>query len=258
MNYSNGKSNRNKREFTNSFHSRLAEFWPVSRNQLHVGGWEFTKKFLNNFSFQKGQNILDICCGEGATACWLAKTYDLSVFGIDIVFEAVNTASTLASVKNTKDSCHFIQGDILSIPITNETFDFVYGQDPDGLAQWNKKLAFSEIFRVLKQGGTFGFHHWIPATGAPDLVVDKFDKVNQDTGFLSHKNVNTDSYLKDMEYSGFKILQVKDLSNLYRNHMSSIAENIEKSGKQPDYWTSQWLKLSRIHPFGVEILASKS
>ena len=75
---------------------RLAEFWPEPREQLHFGGWKATFDLVKRLDFSNSQKVLDVCCGEGSTACWLAKEYGLKVNGIDILDRAIAVAKEKA------------------------------------------------------------------------------------------------------------------------------------------------------------------
>ena len=69
------------------FFNRLKKDWPEPPEQLHSGGWEITKDMadyveasLNN----KNPVALDLCCGEGATANYLANERAWQVTGVDV------------------------------------------------------------------------------------------------------------------------------------------------------------------------------
>eukprot|EP00478_Filoreta_tenera_P000070 GABV01000070.1.p2 GENE.GABV01000070.1~~GABV01000070.1.p2 ORF type:complete len:409 (-),score=175.02 GABV01000070.1:110-1336(-) len=150
--------------YKNDFHDRLSADWPEERGQLHSGGWEQTKEMIANLGLDKPDvAALDLCCGEGQTATFIAKTYGASVTGVDIVPKAIAVASKHADDEGVADKAKFVVGDVEQLPFEENSFDVVYGQDPDGLAKPTRKQAFAEVFRVLKPGGVFGFHHhWIP------------------------------------------------------------------------------------------------
>ncbi|MHA2426030.1 MAG: hypothetical protein ACXAEF_14665 [Candidatus Thorarchaeota archaeon] len=65
---------------------RLAEFWPEPRDQVHFGGWATTYDLVDSFNPDTANHLFDICCGEGGTACWLAKEYGRKVSGMDALW----------------------------------------------------------------------------------------------------------------------------------------------------------------------------
>jgi len=51
---------------------------------LHPGGLEKTDEMVKMCKIGKGKKVLDIGCGKGVTACYLAQKYDCEVVGIDV------------------------------------------------------------------------------------------------------------------------------------------------------------------------------
>ena len=90
---------------------RLAEFWPEPREQLHFGGWKATYDLVERLDVLNSQKVLDICCGEGSTACWLAKEHGLDVNGIDILDKAISVARERAETQGISDLVDFKVGD---------------------------------------------------------------------------------------------------------------------------------------------------
>lgn len=68
-------------------------------------------------------SILDLGCGTGSNAVWLAKL-GFSVTGVDIAPMAIDTARMKATSGNV--DIHFCVANILSDPIPNAPFDFVF------------------------------------------------------------------------------------------------------------------------------------
>ena len=240
-------------EFTADFFDRLARYWPHLREQLHAGGWEMTCHFLPKLDIQDGEVVLDLCCGEGATACWLARNRAVEVWGVDIVQEAIDAATRRAAAECVQSRCRFVRANIFCLPFENGRFDVIYGQDPDGLAHAERRAAFDECHRVLRGGGRIGFHHWIPGLDAPAALVHRFDRANVDAGFPSHGQVHADAYVEAMRQAGFADVRVSDLSTWYVRHMRGVAERRRAAGAPLDRWTEICLELAETHPFGVAI-----
>ena len=88
-------------DYQDGFHDRLAASWPEKREQLHAGAERITDKMVAELEalahdgeapqpFASGTRVLDVCCGEGATAIALAKRFPLVEFvGIDIVCQKI-------------------------------------------------------------------------------------------------------------------------------------------------------------------------
>jgi cyclopropane fatty-acyl-phospholipid synthase-like methyltransferase len=246
-----------RNEYDENFHEQLAEFWPGPKEQLHAGGWAYTRSFIEQLKITPGQSVLDVCCGEGATACWLARTNNVRIIGVDIVPSAIGSALKRAEAMNVADRCTFVHADISELPLATATYDVVYGQDPDGFARGDRVKSFRECVRVMRAGARFGIHHWIPSTGAPADVIARFDRANADAGYPSHVNVHAEAYAEAMVDAGLSDIRVEDASAVYRTHFKAIVKHMREAGKSPSPWTSTWTELARRYPFGVAIFARR-
>jgi SAM-dependent methyltransferase len=157
-------------EYRAGFHDRLAEHWPEPREQLHAGGWRATHQLVRDLGITATDRVLDICCGEGATACWIARTIGAEVIGIELIADAVAVAQSRARREQVAQRCAFVCGTIFELPFADESFDVLFGQDPDGLAHQQRLAAFRQCWRVLRPGGRFAIQHWIPGPGSPPAL----------------------------------------------------------------------------------------
>lgn len=103
--------------------------------------------------------ILDVGCGTGALVKMLAKRYPRSeIFGIDIAKGMVDVAVEKIKKKNVR----FLHADGEHLPFKDDEMDLVLSSLS---LQWmNAENVFSEVSRVLKNGGSFNFSTFGPAT----------------------------------------------------------------------------------------------
>ncbi len=245
-------------EFRPGFHDRLAQNWPEPREQLHAGGWQSTRDLVRELGMQGGYAVLEVCCGEGGSAVWMARAVGVRISGLDIVYPAIAAAQHRAQSEGVEAVCAFVHGNLFHLPLQDASFDVVYGQDPDGFAHKQRIVAFQECLRVLRPGGRFGMHHWIPGVDAPRAFVDRLDQVNVEMGFPSHGDVCADAYMAAMRDAAFRDIRMLDWSARYRQHMQGIRARMQAHGQEVDRWTALWLELSARHPFGVALLGRKA
>ena len=102
-------------------------------------------------------SVLEIGCGSGRYAMYVAETTGCRVIGLDLNPEGIRNASALAQRQNLSSQVSFQQCDV-SQPLTfaNGTFDAVFANDV--LCHIPGRLALlRELQRVLKPGGRLIF-----------------------------------------------------------------------------------------------------
>lgn len=117
----------------------------------HPGGLHLTKNLLKGENIDHNSVILDVGCGTGRTAAYLAKKYGATVIGMDInpiMIEKAKLRNQSHSLPLT-----FILGSVEQSPFQDETFDIILSESV--LSFVHKSKALGEIFRLLKRGGRF-------------------------------------------------------------------------------------------------------
>ena len=126
-------------------------------DEFHIGGRLATDHLFDQLNFSKQDDILDVGCGLGGAARYLASRYKNRVTGIDLTPEYIETGKVLCSWLNLDEYITLEQGSALSMPFQDSSFDGGYmlhvGMNID-----DKESLFAEIFRVLKPGSTFGVY----------------------------------------------------------------------------------------------------
>ncbi|MFH1327256.1 MAG: methyltransferase domain-containing protein [Candidatus Bathyarchaeota archaeon] len=94
-----------------------------------------------------------IASGKGTTAIFLSKLLGCRVVGVDLSEEMVRKARVTAEEERLSDRISFRRGDAERLPFNDQEFDVVISECSLCLFP-TKKQALSEIYRVLKPGGT--------------------------------------------------------------------------------------------------------
>lgn len=115
----------------------------------HPGGINLSKEIWKAESIQSTSHLLDVGCGTGQTAAFLASHYAANVTGLDI--NPIMIEKAHHRMKKARLPVNIIQGSIEETSLPNEAFDFVLAESV--LAFVDKQRALQEIFRLLKQGG---------------------------------------------------------------------------------------------------------
>lgn len=102
-------------------------------------------------------SVLEIGCGSGGYAVYLAKSIGCQLFGVDINAEGVRNAKALAEKDKLTARAKFEQCDVSQrLPIEDNVFNAIYANDV--LCHVPRRSeVFSDLLRVLNPGGRFLF-----------------------------------------------------------------------------------------------------
>lgn len=116
--------------------------------------------------FQPGDSVLDIGCGAGVDLCVasLLVGENGKVFGVDITPAMVEKARKNANQAGLSNITVY-EGSIENLLIENNSVNIVISNGAINLAS-SKEAVFSEIFRVLVNGGHLYFSDMIKADTA--------------------------------------------------------------------------------------------
>jgi ubiquinone/menaquinone biosynthesis C-methylase UbiE len=114
----------------------------------HPGGFGETVEQLKNYPIEKGKRVLEVGCGTGRTACYLAEQ-GCEVTAVDIRPEMIAKAIIRAEKQGVQ--VQFLVGDVCQLPFEDHTFDVVMVESVTNFADAQK--AVSEYYRVLKSEG---------------------------------------------------------------------------------------------------------
>src|SRR5713226_6414939 len=124
-------------------------------DSFHPGGLQLTGQLGRMLGLNSASRVLDVACGKGTTAIFLAKEFGCEVLGIDYGEQNVQAARSLARTEHLEPRVQFERSDAESLPFSDESFDAVicecaFCTFPD------KAAAAREFFRILGRGGRVG------------------------------------------------------------------------------------------------------
>ena len=139
-------------------------FWHGRTNALHYGFAEgkatsFHEQLLNTNAFlaraasiSSTDAVLDIGCGIGGSALWIARAIGAHVTGVSLSSRQVARARHLAERSGLSSLTDFVTGDIFEVSLPNEGFDVVWAiESACYLGHSNALLAHA--FNLLRPGG---------------------------------------------------------------------------------------------------------
>lgn len=137
-------------------------------DEFHIGGRVATERFLGHLNFTELDHILDVGCGIGGTSRFIASRYGSRVTGIDLTLEYIDTGEALSRWVGLNNQVFLRQGNVLSMPFEDESFDGAIMMHV-GMNIEDKAKLFSELNRVLRPDATLGVYD-VMRTGEGDFT----------------------------------------------------------------------------------------
>lgn len=123
-------------------------------DHLHTGGLKTTRDQAERLDLGPDVRVLDIGCGTGGPARYLAHIYGCHVEGIDLTPELVETGRVLTERCGLSNLINLQIGDALDLPFADQSFDVVWCQNVTMNIK-DKAGFLASAYRVLKRGGAF-------------------------------------------------------------------------------------------------------
>jgi sterol 24-C-methyltransferase len=159
-----------------------------------------------------GDKVLDVGCGVGGPMRTIANFVDVDILGINNNAYQIEHGEKYNDEVELSERCQFLKADFMQIPLGDETYDAAYAIESTCHAP-DRVGVFSEIFRLLKPGGTFAGYEW--------CVTDNYDHNNEYHRTIKH-NIEEGDALPDLRpprainaalsAAGFIIEESRDLA----------------------------------------------
>ncbi len=187
--------------------------------------------------------VLDLGCGNGTTAIWLAGESGGRVTGVDL--SGVRVANALDKRAGLKpelgDRVDFEKASATELPFSDGSFTHVWSQAviyhvPD------KRMVLSEAHRVLAEGGVMVFDDLLRPKRelTPESQTYVYDRLLFDTEF------SFESYQQALKDQGFDVLEALDLSPHLKQSYLCLSERTPKDDTLDDAEHYQWLTTAYI------------
>jgi len=124
-------------------------------DSFHPGGLKLTGQLGRMLGLSPTSRVLDVACGKGTTAIFLANEFGCEVFGVDYGDRNVAAARSLAQAEHVDARVQFERSDAETLPFSDESFDAVICEC--AFCTFPEKAAAArEFFRVLRRRGRVG------------------------------------------------------------------------------------------------------
>jgi tocopherol O-methyltransferase len=233
-------------------------FWG---DHIHHGYWEqdetpeeaqvrLIARLAEQAAVPPGSRVLDIGCGFGGSALWLARNRGCQVTGVTISPVQAKRAAELARADGLDRRAEFLVMDANHLDFPAATFDVVWVVECS--EHLDDKAAFLRACaRVLRPGGRLALCAWLStASGRPEhaRLVDEVCR-----GMLCPSLASAAEYLGWMRTAGFEAVSFEDITQrVHRTweHCSAIVE-------RPEMRALRWLMDERTKAFVLSFAAMR-
>lgn len=140
-------------------------------DHFHMRGVEATAEFAEMVVPKPGQTCIDLGCGIGGPARWLAAHCGVQVLGVDLTESYCRDAGLLSRAVGLSDAVRFACADATRLPLAEDSVDLVWTQHA-AMNVPDKAALYREVARVLKRGGRLALHDIMAGPeGAPHFPV---------------------------------------------------------------------------------------
>jgi arsenite methyltransferase len=170
----------------------------------HMGGFETTKELIELCHIGKDTYVLEVGCGVGATACYLAKEYGCRVVGVDLRESMIARSNERAQKEGVEDRVEFRVADAQDLPFDDALFGAVIGESVATFIE-DKQRVVAEYARVVKPGGYVGMNEEIWVKTPPARVVEYAKR----TWDIKSDILTSDDWVRLLEDAGLRDIVVK-------------------------------------------------
>lgn len=195
--------------------------------KFEEAGQKHVERMAAMVHFDGNSKVLELGCGNGVTAIWLAQKFDCQVVGIDPSQTNINKAKELASQSGVTNKVTFICGTIFEGGFQNNEFTHAWSNGSLlHIPEKERKATFKEVNRVLCSEGVLLFDDAISPTGKVDDHAREwvYERLHLD------KLYTPSEYTNLLESSGFEVEKVDDLTQHQQKSYAVLSERAEAAG----------------------------
>jgi ubiquinone/menaquinone biosynthesis C-methylase UbiE len=123
-------------------------------DQFHTRGILATAELATAAGLDASTHVLDLGCGVGGPARYLAATFGCRVTGVDLSPGFIDAARYLTGRCGLSDRVTFQVGDAVHLPFEDAAFDMVFLQHV-AMNIKGRAALYAEVHRILTTGGRF-------------------------------------------------------------------------------------------------------
>ena len=197
----------NKLEQTGADTSILTVELLQHHDQDHFGGLAATDALARHAKITESTHVLDLCCGLGGPARYLAYHHGCRVTGVDMNTDRLAGAVRLTERTKLQDRVLFHHADASQTGLADGAFDVIVSQEAFCHIP-NKKALITECVRLLKPGGRIVYTDILARNSMTNEIRSRLESE------MAFSELSTlEQYCHLLEEKGCQVVEVEDLSD---------------------------------------------
>ena len=197
-------------------------------DEYHIGGRQASEDFLGQLDLTPEKQVLDVGCGLGGAARFVAGRYGCQVTGIDLTPEFIETGKVVCGWVGLDNRVFLHLGSALAMPFADHVFDCAYMLHV-GMNIVDKAKLCSEVSRVLRPSSLFGIYD-VMRIGDGELAYP----VHWAMTAASSAVATPAQYREALERAGFAVIAERDRRDFALVQFDQLrARTVAASGPPP-------------------------
>ena len=196
-------------------------------DEFHIGGRLATEMVCEQMELVHGLKVLDVGCGLGGAARFMAAHYGADVEGVDLTPEFVEVGNALTQEAGLGKKVRLVRASARNLPQNDASFDrasmFHVGMNID-----DKVALFAEISRVLKPGGLLAVYD-VMRVGEEALDYPVAWAQDESTSFVAE----VAAYQATIEGAGLSVYAIEAKKELGLEFFARMKARMAESGPPP-------------------------
>lgn len=178
----------------------------IMGEQVHIGGLISSRELAERAGIEAGSAGVDLCCCTGAGMRFLVRFHDVRhMTGVDATSTMIELGRQRTDREGLSDRISFVQADACATGLSDESADFVWGEDA-----WcyvaDKAALIAEAVRIVRPGGAIAFTDWLSGpVSMTSREAERFLRFMTFPGLLS-----LDEYRQLLEANGCHVESARD------------------------------------------------
>lgn len=196
-------------------------------DEFHIGGRRATEPFVKALNISSDSQVVDLGCGLGGPARYVAKQMGAQVTGIDLTPEFVETGRVLTEWTDLSDRVHLMEGSVLEMPLDSGSMDAAY-MIHVGMNIADKAGIAREASRVLRPGSVFAIYDVMQVGEGQMDYPAPWASSSEQSALAS-----PETYQAALVSAGFELIDRIDRSNFAKQFFAELAAAQSRANGPP-------------------------